>query len=153
VNPLLRALARLFGGGDVRRRRPNLLLAIYRWRWELAAVAGTVALVRLGYDTHWAYPVVAVAVVGAFLVVWPPLRRHLADRCRSVLVQHRLRSGFHELCLTTWAGRMPAILWAAPRREGLRVHLLCPAGIAARHFTSEVLETLAAGGLPMHGRP
>ena len=62
---------------------------------------------------------------------------------RSVVVQHRLRSAFRELALTTWAGRTPAIVWSAPCPEGLRVHVLCPAGIAAGDL-QEVREQLAA---------
>jgi hypothetical protein len=143
MSPLLRALVRMLGG-DPRRRRPNLLVAIYRWRWEIAAAGGLVALIRLGVDTHWVAPVLAVSAVAAALALWPALRHHVADRCRSVLVQHRLRSAFHELCITTWAGRSPAIFWSAPRGDGLRMYLLCPAGIAAHHFTPDVLETLAA---------
>ena len=144
TNSWLRALVRMLGGGDVRRPRPNPFVALYRWRWEVAAFVGVVALVRFGQDTHWSFPVAAALGVGALLAAWAPVRQHVADRCRSVVVQHRLRSAFHELCLTTWAGRTPAILWVAPRSEGLRVHLLVPAGVAARHFTPDVLETLAA---------
>ena len=143
MNPWLRMLVHAVGG-DVRRRRVNPLLGLYRWRWELAAVVGLVALVEWGRETSWTMPVAASLLIGALLAAWPPLRHQIADRCRSVVVQHRLRSAFHELCLTTWAGRAPAILWTAPRRDGLRVYLLCPAGIAARHLTPDVLETLAA---------
>ena len=139
MNSWLRALVHMLGGG-LRRRRPNPVVGLY----EVAAVAGVGALVWFGHDTNWSYPLAAALVVVSLLVVWPPVRHHVADRCRSVVVQHRLRSAFHELCLTTWAGRTPAILWTAPRRDGLRVHLLCPAGIAARHFTPAVLKTLAA---------
>jgi hypothetical protein len=85
-----------------------------------------------------------VLAATAVLAVSPGLRRAAGQRGRAVVVQHRLRSAFHELCLTTWAGRGPAILWTAPRRDVVRVHLLCPAGIAASHFTPDVLATLAA---------
>jgi hypothetical protein len=37
----------------------------------------------------------------------------------------------------------PAILWTAPRREGLRVHVACPAGIGPAEL-AEAADTLAA---------
>ena len=144
MNEWLRVLARLIGLGAVRRRRPNPLLALYRWRYEIALLGVVATMAWLGHARHWAIPVVALLVAALVLAAWPSVRRYVGLRCRSVVVQHRLRSAFHELCLTTWAGRMPAILWTAPRRGGLRVHLLCPAGIAARHFTEDVRDILAS---------
>jgi len=140
----MRMTVKLLSGGEVRRRRANPALAMYRWRYEVALLVVLAALVWLGWARSWADPLGVVLVAGAVLVIWPSARRSAAQRCRSVLVQHRLRSAFHELCLTTWLGRSPAILWTAPRRDVLRVHLLCPAGIAASHFTPDVLDTLAA---------
>jgi hypothetical protein len=140
----MRMTVRMLYGGEVRRRRANPLLGLYRWRWEIALLGVVAALAWLGHQKTWAAPVVVVLVAGGVLAVWPAARRAVEQRCRAVMIQHRLRSAFHELCLTTWAGRSPAILWTAPRRDGLRVHLLCPAGIAAPHFTPEVLATLAA---------
>jgi hypothetical protein len=128
---------------SARRRRANPLLALYRWRYELGLLAVIVGFVELGRGVHPALPVVIVLCVVAVLAAWPPLRRVAGDRMRSVVVQHRLRSAFHELALTTWAGRAPAIVWSAPCPEGLRVHVLCPAGIAAGDL-QEVREHLAA---------
>ena len=128
---------------SARRRRANPLLALYRWRYELGLLAMVVALVQLGRAVHPALPVAIVLCVVAVITAWPPVRRAVGDRMRSVVVQHRLRSAFHEVALTTWAGRVPAILWSAPCPEGLRVHVLCPAGIAAGDL-HEVREQLAA---------
>ena len=88
--------------------------------------------------------VAVVAAVTVLLAIWPGARRFATDRVMSVVVQHRLRSAFSELCLVTWAGRTPAILWTAHHRDVLRVRLVLPAGIAASQFTSEVLEAMAA---------
>ncbi len=129
---------------DDRRRPPNPVLALYRWRYELALVGAIAGMIYLGHVTHWTAPLGVLIVIAIVLGVWPRARRVVEDRVRVVVVQHRLRSAFHELGLTTWVGRTPAILWTAPRREGLRVHLLCPAGIAARQFTPRVRAALAA---------
>jgi hypothetical protein len=128
---------------SARRRRVNPLLALYRWRYELGLLAMVVALVQLGRAVHPALPGAIVLCVVVLLAVWPPARRAVGDRIRSVVAQHRLRSAFHELALTTWAGRAPAIIWSAPCPDGLRVHVLCPAGIAAGDLR-EVREQLAA---------
>src|SRR5215217_3215712 len=105
---------------SARRRRVNPLLALYRWRYEFGLLAMVVALVQLGRAVHPTLPVAIVLCVVAVITVWPPVRRAIGDRMRSVVVQHRLRSAFHEVALTTWAGRAPAILWSAPCPEGLR---------------------------------
>jgi hypothetical protein len=125
------------------RRRANPLLALYRWRYELALLAVLVALVQLGRTVSWALPALLLVTVVAVVVTWPAARRAVGDRSRSVVVQHRLRSAFRGLALTTWAGRTPAIVWTSPCSEGLRVHLLCPAGIAAADLQA-VQEQLAA---------
>ena len=126
------------------RRRRNPLLALYRWRYELALVGVVAALVYLGQVIHWAAPLALVLTGIVVVATWEPARRAVGDRCRSVVVQHRLRSAFRQLWLTTWDGRAPAILWTAPCPEGLRVHLFCPAGLSAGDFTVEVRKTLAA---------
>lgn len=131
----------LWSGG---RRRSNPLVGIYRWRYELGLLVVLGAFVVLGRDHGWPVPVAVVAAVAVLLASWPAARRVATDRVRSVVVQHRLRSAFSELGLVTWAGRTPAILWAAHRRHVLRVHLLLPAGVASSDFTSEVLDALAA---------
>ncbi len=137
----LRVLVRLVRGGEVRRRRFNPLLALYRWRWEIALL-GVAGLVRLGQVTGWVVPVAAVSTVAAVVAAWPPAYRAVRDRCWAVVVQHRLRTVFHELGLTTWKGRAPAIVWTSVR-HGVRVHLLCPAGIGVTDL-ADVREQLAA---------
>ncbi len=140
MNAWWRALARLVRGGE--RRGANPLLALYRWRWELALLALVVGLVWLGQETRAAVPLALVGTLAAVVAGWPPAWRAVRDRGRAVFVQHRLRSAFRELGLTTWAGRGPAIAWTSAR-HGLRVHLLCPAGIGVSEL-AEVREQLAA---------
>jgi hypothetical protein len=125
------------------RRRANPFVQIYHWRYELGLLAVLVVVVVLGRRHGWAVPLAVVAALVVLLMVWPAARRVATDRIRSVVIQHRLRSAFTELCLVTWPGRTPAVLWTAHRRDVLRVHLLLPAGIAASQFTPEVLEALA----------
>lgn len=144
-------LARLLGAGRVRRRRFNPALAAYRWRYEIALSGLSVGVAQLGATTHWAASLVIILVVAVALIWWPALRRWLRGRVWAVLVQHRLRSAFRGAALSTWAGRMPAILWTSPRPAGVRVLVSLPAGLesgdlralrdvlAAACFASDVL--------------
>jgi hypothetical protein len=139
----LRALVRILGDGRVRRRRANPFLALYRWRYEVALLAVVVGLVRLGQVVHWTAPLTIVLTSIVVVGTWPDARRVARDRCWAVVVQHRLRTAFYELGLTTWAGRAPAIVWTTPCPDGLWVHLICPAGIDVDDLVV-VRETLAA---------
>jgi hypothetical protein len=154
-NPwLARNVGRLpHGGGLLRRRRPNPLLGAYRWRYELGAAALIVVLVlglvRLAEATRWPVGLVfgATLVVISILVVvaavHPGLRELLRRRFWTVIIQHRLRTAFHETGLTTWTGRLPAIMWASPQPDGVRVLVWCRAGVEVADFI-EVRAALAA---------
>lgn len=124
-------LARLLGVGPARRRSRNPLLAAYRWRYEIAVVGLAIGVVQLGMITHWAAPLVLVLVSVIASVWWPAVRVWLRGRFWAVLLQHRLRSAFRGAALSTWSGRMPAILWTSPRSAGVRVLLSLPAGLEA----------------------
>jgi hypothetical protein len=126
-----------------RRRRRNPLLAVVRWRYEIGLLALVAALVQLGRTTHWAVPWAIALGVCVALAAWPRARREVGIRVRSVVIQHRLRTAFQELALTSWAGRTPAIIWTSPCPEGLRVHVVCPAGVSADDMVAE-REALAA---------
>jgi hypothetical protein len=144
MTPFTRLLVRMLGGPGIRRRRPNPVLGIYRWRYEIGLGGGVAELAWVGHTSGWAVPAAVAAGIGTVFAVWPAARVSAADRARSVVVQHRLRTAFHEMCLTTWSGRTPAILWTAVGRDDLRVHLALPAGTAAWQFTPAVCATLAA---------
>lgn len=142
MNAWLRVIVRMLRGGDVRRRRANPVLAVYRWRWELMLLGVVGALVWLGHATQWVVPVGVVCTVAAVVALRPPAWRAVRDRCWVVVAQHRLRSAFHELGLATWAGRAPAIVWSSTR-HGVRIHVVCPAGIGVNELI-EVREQLAS---------
>lgn len=128
---MLRTIARLLGHRGL-ERRANPLLAAYRWRYELATLALLVAGVQLGRETHWLLPVGIVLVPVLVAAAWPPFRAALRSRYWSIVIQHRLRTAFREAGVTTWAGRVPAILWATPRPAGVRVLVSCPGGVSVQ---------------------
>ena len=113
----------------------------WRWRTELAILALTVAaLWRLTHliTLTWAGLVVglAVAVLGVLPWTW--------RRFWCVLTRHRIQRLCWEARLHTRSGRLPLVLWARPTKVGVRLHLLCRAGICAEDFTAHIGELRAA---------
>jgi hypothetical protein len=119
--------------------RPSVPLLAWRWRYELALLAGLcltlVALVgALGVNGAM---LVAAAVVAAGLIVlaaWPVARHWFAARAWCILTPHRLRAGCAQARIHTRSGRLPAILWCAPKTYGEQVLIWCPAGVSANDF-------------------
>lgn len=115
--------------------RAHLPLLIWRWRYELALVAGiTGALMALVWalGVEWA-TISASALAGVCSPPWP---RPLLARIWCVITAHRLRCGFVQARLQTRRGRLPAILSTTPAPFGERVRLWCPAGITAEALKS-----------------
>lgn len=111
-------------------RRPNPLLAAYRWRYELAAaVAIPVTLVALDQAIGPGWLGVLVVGLASMTWHWPAARRFVLARIRAVIVQHRLRTAFASARICTLNGRLPAILWTSPGSAEIRVWLFCPAGV------------------------
>ncbi len=110
--------------------RSNPVLALYRWRYEVAAaVIVPPALVALDRAIGPLWSVVALFCLGSSVFHWPAARRFVLARVRAVVVQHRLRTAFARARVCTLDGRRPAILWVTPRESELRVLLACPAGV------------------------
>jgi hypothetical protein len=140
---MARALEQALIRGQLPRRRLNPLLWLYRWRYEWGLVVLLGGLVALGVAVHWSVSALIVAAGIAVVGLSPSVRRLLQTRAHSVVIQHRLRTAFHELGLRTWRGRLPAILWAASKPTGVRVLVSCPAGIEVGDL-QELRASLAA---------
>lgn len=118
-------------------RRPNPVLAAYRWRYELAAAAVIpFAAIELEGAVGPVWFGVVVAAVMTTVWHWPAARRFCAARIRTVIVQHRLRTAFARARICTLDGRLPAILWTSPSDTEIRVWLACPAGIDAERVSA-----------------
>jgi hypothetical protein len=130
----------LLDGLAVRLHRSAAGLA-WRWRTELATLILTVAaLWRLAHliTLTWAAVAVGLALVGAGVLPWT--RR----RFWCVLTRHRIQRLCWEARLHTRSGRLPLVLWTHPTKVGVRLHLLCRAGICAEDFTAHIGELRAA---------
>lgn len=117
------------------RRRPNLAVVVWNWRYELGlavATAGTVTgLIRL-LGVEWGI-VSASALVGVFGPPWP---EQLVDWAWRLVTPHRLRVGFGEARLRTTRGKLPIIIRTTHAPFGERVEIWCPAGISAEDIKS-----------------
>jgi hypothetical protein len=111
-------------------KRPNPVLWLYHWRYELLAVTLLpYALVNLVLWLGPLWSLVAFAAAFNWVFYWRAARRHVRCRLRSIVVQHRLRTGFAGARICTMDGRRPAILWTRPVDGDVVVSLFCPAGI------------------------
>ena len=61
-----------------------------------------------------------------------------------MLTRHRIQRLCWEARLHTRSGRLPLILWTRPTKVGVRLHLLCRAGICAEDFEAHASEIAAA---------
>ncbi|WP_236790712.1 hypothetical protein [Amycolatopsis sp. GM8] len=119
---LARALAR--------PKRANPLVALYHWRYEIAAlVLVPWGLLELDREIGLIWSLVTVALIIGALYYWPAARRFSWRRVRAVIVQHRLRTAFRATRVSSVDGRRPAILWTKPRGRTISVLLFCPAGV------------------------
>ena len=117
-------------------RRPNPLVVVWRWRYELAL------LVAAYFAAPWlaglSTPVAVGTTVLALLPLGiPPVRRLVWRRLRGIVLQHRLRTAFVRARVHSNAGRIPALLWTSPRSHADRVLLFLPAGLTGRLLASE----------------
>jgi hypothetical protein len=124
-------------------RRANVIVAAWRWRYELGAVAGlTAPWLALSIPAATAVTAGLAAALG-LLASFPRGRRLLAARFWCVVTPHRVRSACVQAWIHSRYGRLPTILITRSQPFGERVVLWCRAGISAADFSS-ARELLAA---------
>lgn len=117
--------------------RPNPIALAWRWRYEITLLAGLpLALGALLAATGPDWTMLIVAVVTTGLTGWPAARRRLAARAWCLVTRHRLRAGCAQAWIHNRHGRLPAVLWCAPKSYGEQVLVWCPAGITAEDFVA-----------------
>ncbi|MCA1702580.1 MAG: hypothetical protein LC808_04655 [Actinobacteria bacterium] len=115
--------------------RPNPITLSWRWRYEIALLTGLpLTLVALVQATGPNGAVLMATVVPTVLIGWPPTRRQLIARAWCIVTPHRLRTGCAQAFIYTPHGRLPAILWCAPKPYGEQILFWCPAGVIAEDF-------------------
>lgn len=117
--------------------RPNPVVAAWRWRYEIALLAGLAAYLALGIIAVGILPTMAGAVVMTLAVLcWPQARQFVLNSAWCVITAHRVRVGCVEAMIYSSRGKMPVILWTARQPFGERVLLLCRAGTNVSDFTA-----------------
>ena len=115
--------------------RPNPLVAVWRWRYEIALVAGLAAVLAIGVTTIGVLPILAVVTVMTLVIFgWPPTRRFLLNRAWCIITAHRVRVGCAEAMIYSSRGKIPIIAWTAHQPFGERVLLWCRAGTSIDDF-------------------
>lgn len=117
--------------------RPTWLVVAWRWRYELVLATGlpasVVASVR-SFGYQWA--LAGIALFGAVVTVWPPVRRFVVARARCVITPHRIRAGCAQAWIHSRRGKLPIILMTRQAPLGERIHLWCRAGTSIEDITS-----------------
>ena len=116
-------------------RGSNILVLIWRWRWELILGAGLPAgVVLVGTHLSWVWPVAMLGVVGGTFTASPAARNWLITHVRCIITTHRIRTGCAQAWIQTRYGKLPIILLTTPRPYGERAYIWCPAGISLEDF-------------------
>lgn len=97
--------------------RTSLPVLIWRWRYELALLAGVAAvLTALIWALGIEWGIIAASVLAGLCS--PPWPWPIAARVWCVITAHRLRCGFVQARIQTRRGRIPIIRSATPARSG-----------------------------------
>ena len=116
---------------------PNLVVVIWRWRYEIAVVSGLSAGLTAAIISFGVLPtIVAVIVITLTIVCWPLARRFAADRAWCIITPHRVRAGCAEGLIYSSRGKIPIILWTSHQAFGERILLWCRTGTSADDLVS-----------------
>ncbi|MBO3744638.1 hypothetical protein J5X84_01065 [Streptosporangiaceae bacterium NEAU-GS5] len=123
---------------------PGPVTFLWRWRYEIAVLAGAPAIAVMavrGWGAWWALAGGTATVLTVCL--WPEARRRLAARVWCVITTHRVRKAFAEGMVVTRRGKLPVIVCTRPEAFGERLWVWCRAGISPRDV-EETRELIAA---------
>jgi hypothetical protein len=126
-------IRRAFGGVAT----PNLLVASWRWRWEIALLAGLATVLAAGITSVGVWPTIAVLpVITVTVTGLPPTRQLVLNRAWCIITAHRVRVGCTEAMIYSRRGKIPVIVWTAHQPFGERVLLWCRAGTSIDDFVT-----------------
>ncbi len=115
--------------------RPNPLVIMWRWRYELGLVTGLpAAMIILGRAVGAVWAVVILAALAHLIVLWPAARRLLVAQAWCVITAHRVRTGCAQAWIHSRNGKIPVVLITSRRPYGQSVWLWCRAGTSAEDF-------------------
>jgi hypothetical protein len=116
---------------------PNPLVVAWRWRYEIALMAGLSAGLAAAISSVGAVPTtLAIIVIALTILCWPRARRFAVDRAWCIITPHRVRAGCTQGLIYSSRGKIPIILWTSHQAFGQRVLLWCRAGTSVDDFVS-----------------
>jgi hypothetical protein len=114
---------------------PNPLVLAWRWRYELIVLTGMPAgMIAEAHAVGWRWTLIELGLAAGNLCVWHEARRWIMAHIRCVITAHRLRTGCAQSWIHSRRGRLPVILWTAPRASGERAYVWCRAGTSVEDF-------------------
>jgi hypothetical protein len=114
---------------------PTPLVASWRWRWEIALLAGLAAMLVVGIISLGVLPTIAAVTVITLTVVGvPQIRQLVINRAWCIITAHRVRVGCAEAMIYSSRGKVPVILCTTHESFGERVLLWCRAGTSVDDF-------------------
>lgn len=114
---------------------PNLLVAAWRWRYEIALLAGLAVGITLAVISIGLIPTIGTLIVITLVVsCWPTARQFVLDHAWRIITAHRVRVGCAEAMIYSSRGKIPIVLWTARQPFGERVLLMCRAGTYVDDF-------------------
>jgi uncharacterized membrane protein len=117
--------------------RPNPVVFIWRWRYELALVTCIpTGMIALTWVVGVAWTLTGTAVLGGAIAMWPAARRYLAARAWCIITPHRVRTGCVQAWIHSRRGKIPIVLLTTRQPYGERLYLWCRAGTCAENFTA-----------------
>jgi hypothetical protein len=116
-------------------RRPGPFELGWRWRWELALLAGLASLAAfIAINAGLIGLSVAAGAglaAGTALLCLPPTRRWLIAMAWCLITPHRVLAGCMNAWVQTRSGKLPIILATMPAAYGERVRIWLRAGTTA----------------------
>ncbi len=131
--PLLAEIGRAFSTVA----RPNLVVILWRWRYESMLLVGVpVGMIALVSGLGWFWSLSGIGALIAMFAAWPRARSWTIAHARCVITTHRVRTGCAQAWIHSRQGKLPIILFASPKPFGEQVHLWCRAGTSEEDFES-----------------
>jgi hypothetical protein len=119
----------------------SLLLAAWRWRYEIVLVSSLSAALTSVLISFGALPtiiatVIVVIAITLTILYWPTVRLFAVGLAWCIITPHRVRVGCTEGLIYSTCGKMPIILLTSRQAFGERVLLWCRAGTSVDDFIS-----------------
>ncbi|WP_345116486.1 hypothetical protein, partial [Streptomyces drozdowiczii] len=129
----------------------KVLLAVWRWRWELFVLA-SIAYITIAHGTAitgyfrsnplWLNALLIIVLCG-WIVTDNPARRFVLNRFWCVITRHRLRACLVEMRTLNYSGNLPFIVACFSTKTGQIVWLWMRPGLSMEDLDNKA-ETIAS---------